>query len=201
MSGGYSEISSEAIWTPLLAFKDAARELICSHLIHNCSLLTHSEEAFSTGWGVEISNIQPVVVWPLARGLHFKIGSGRSARQKKEDVMIIFYKIVDKNKRYFGQENAFWIGNFSTKWIREAVLLKLDNSDALYVSDIPLKAGEKIFRYKTDRMLTQTPLIKINVVKGLIYFLKPEAEIPDFETKGVKAKYLILKEGWSNNGY
>lgn len=122
-------------------------------------------------------------------------------------MMVAFFKIADKNKWYVGQEHIDWIGVFGTKHHIGTTLLKLDDWDLEYIirNNVKLKGGEYIFRYVTDNMTAandkQRPLIKINIVKGLVYFLKPEAETPDFETKGVKAKFLILKEGWFNYGY
>lgn len=65
------------------------------------------------------------------------------------------------------------------------------------VSFKSLKANEHLFRYttKTTEVGDMAPLIKINIEKGLIYFLTDDAKENDkvqFETKGIKVQYLTL---------
>ena len=109
------------------------------------------------------------------------------------------YKIVDKNKIYYGQERSDFIGVFGTKYHMSSVLLKLDSFDIEYViKDIVLKENEFIFRYSNDRTVIAkiTPLVKINVSKGLIYFLSDNNNNDDivvFDTKGVQLTFLVLK--------
>lgn len=90
-------------------------------------------------------------------------------------------------------------GNFgwesSKGKLSEGYLYKLDKADKDFVSEVKLKDGEKIFRYITYTTAVggMKPLIKINIDKGLLYFLvdsnKEEAK---FETVGVKALWVNL---------
>jgi hypothetical protein len=80
---------------------------------------------------------------------------------------------------------------YAGKW-HFGELVELEDYDKHEYKDLPLKEGQRLIRYKTENMLGRmVPLIKINIEKGLIYFLK-ESEIendsPVFETRGIKAK-------------
>ena len=82
-----------------------------------------------------------------------------------------------------------------------SVLLKLDSFDIEYViKDIVLKENEFIFRYSNDKTVISkiTPLVKVNVNKGLIYFLSDNNDgYPIFDTKGVQLSFLVLKEDYN----
>jgi hypothetical protein len=96
-----------------------------------------------------------------------------------------------------------FVGNFgwmtSNKKLADGYLFKLDSFDQNLVKDIKLKSGERIFRYFNERSAIGgiVPLIKINLEKGLLYFM-PMKEFGDdsieFETKGVKAEWVNLIE-------
>jgi|SRR3989304_9764208 len=110
------------------------------------------------------------------------------------------YDIVDKNKSYYGQERSDFAGVFGTKYHMSSVLLNLDSYDIEYViKDAILKENEFIFRYSNDRTEISkiTPLVKVNVNKGLIYFLSDNNNDDDtviFDTKGVQLTFLVLKD-------
>jgi len=110
------------------------------------------------------------------------------------------YEIVDKNKTYYGQERINFIGVFRTKYHMSSVLLSLDSFDIEYVvKDLILKENEIIFRYSNDKTEISkiTPLVKVNVSKGLIYFLSDNNDgYPIFDTKGVRLSFLVLKENY-----
>ena len=113
------------------------------------------------------------------------------------------YEIIDKNKIYYGQERINFIGVFGTKFHMSSVLLKLDNFDVNHVvKDVILKENEFIFRYTNDKTEISkiTPLVKVNVRKGLIYFLSDnnnDDDIVIFDTKGVQLTFLVLKENYN----
>src|SRR3972149_9333836 len=113
------------------------------------------------------------------------------------------YEIVDKNKTYYGQERSDFIGDFGTKYHMSSTLCTLVSYDIEYViKDIVLKEYEFIFRYSNDKTVIAkiTPLVKINVSKGLIYFLSDNNNNDDivvFDTKGVQLTFLVLKENYN----
>ena len=113
------------------------------------------------------------------------------------------YEIVDKNKSYYGQERSDFAGVFGTKYHMSSTLLNLDSFDIEYViKDIVLKENEFIFRYSNDKTVIAkiTPLVKVNVSKGLIYFLSDNNNNDDivvFDTKGVQLTFLVLKENYN----
>ena len=124
---------------------------------------------------------------------------------------------------YF-QKDAFWnkvrstidnnkfTGNFySSLWQGggDGYLYELDEHDDYLVRRQNLKEGERIYRYFTRRsaFTGQVPLIKINIDKGLLYFLKEDEEgldLIEFETKGIPVRYLNIippqKEEYANGG-
>lgn len=109
--------------------------------------------------------------------------------------MYKFTKAED-NKNVYRPENIIdWAGTFGTRHILEAFLQKLNTFDIQFVSECNLKENEIILRYQTYTMerIGMWSLIKINPVKGLIYFLLPDNDgLPLFETNGIKLTYLIL---------
>jgi hypothetical protein len=76
-------------------------------------------------------------------------------------------------------------------------LLELTDFDKKIVKGVPVKSGEMILRYATITTSASGcfPLIKINLERRLVYFLKPDAfnlGHVDFETRGVKAHWITL---------
>jgi len=104
-------------------------------------------------------------------------------------------------------DNLKFAGNFySSSWQGggDGYLYDLDTYDEYLVGGRKLKEGEKIYRYFTrmSAISGSTPFIKINIDKGLLYFLKPDDEgldLIEFETKGIPVRYLNLIE--SDNEY
>lgn len=142
----------------------------------------------------------------------------------KKDVRIIF---EDTEHRYmpnssiendvldkvrFTIDNNKFAGNFySSLWQGggDGYLYELDEHDDYLVRRQNLKEGERIYRYFTRRsaFTGQVPLIKINIDKGLLYFLKDDDEgldLIEFETKGIPVRYLNIippqKEEYAEGG-
>lgn len=94
--------------------------------------------------------------------------------------------------------NELFAGNFGTV-LHNAnhTLFHLDQFDVNWCRNVPLKEGEKIFRYETDTIKRlYKPFIKINLEKCLIYFLTQYGFDNDyviFETKGIQLRYLNFK--------
>lgn len=121
-------------------------------------------------------------------------------------------KDVLENVRYTIDNNKF-AGNFySSSWQGggDGYLYELDDYDGYVVGAQKLKEGEKIYRYFTRRSAVSgiKPLIKINIDKGLLYFLKPDDEdldLIEFETKGIPVRYLNIipteKQEYAEGGY
>ena len=130
----------------------------------------------------------------------------------KKDVRIIF---EDTEHRYLPNssiendvldkvrhtiDNNKFAGNFySSLWQGggDGYLYELDEHDDYLVRRQNLKEGERIYRYFTRRsaFTGQVPLIKINIDKGLLYFLKDDDEgldLIEFETKGIPVRYLNI---------
>ena len=87
------------------------------------------------------------------------------------------------------------VGFFSIdKQFVDRFLFNTDDADLPYLKDVKLKEGEKVFRYTTTAMMPfLTPYIKINLVKGIVYFLADaQADEAVFETRGTKVDYLRL---------
>ena len=80
-------------------------------------------------------------------------------------------------------------------------LYELDTHSHKFYRGVPLKRGEKLFRFVSDSTNYVEPhsryLVKINVDRDLIYFMTEDQgsneRQPSFETRGVKATYLKLK--------
>lgn len=81
-------------------------------------------------------------------------------------------------------------------------LYELDTYSHKFYRGVPLKRGEKLFRFVSDSTNYVEPhsryLVKINVDRDLIYFMTEDQgsneRQPSFETRGVKATYLKLKQ-------
>ncbi|NDD59057.1 MAG: hypothetical protein EBZ47_07415 [Chlamydiae bacterium] len=108
----------------------------------------------------------------------------------------IEYGILEKVKYY--AESGNFVGNFGWKTpsnkLGDGYLYTLDDLDKDLVKSIKLKEGEKIFRYfnRTTAIGGMTPLIKINLDKGLLYFPKEEGDKVFFDAKGVKALWINI---------
>jgi hypothetical protein len=99
------------------------------------------------------------------------------------------------------------VGSFAWRYFKynEGILYNLSDFDKDYYSHLRLKNGEKLFRYSTDRMIDGSKyLIKINLLKGLIYFMSEQNDMNDdknisFETRGIKAEYITLDKDKVDN--
>ena len=87
-------------------------------------------------------------------------------------------------------------------------LYDLDDYDRAAYAHIPLKKGEKLYRFRTDRTYRAEPrsaiLVKINVDRDLLYFMTEESadrDDPVFQTRGINHyNSSILYETTRNDG-
>ena len=88
-------------------------------------------------------------------------------------------------------------GDFWWRWLGKnhyADLFEISDFDESEYKHVPLKDGEKLFRYQTDVMTSNYGpiLIKANPDKGLVYFLEDrDDDRAYFERRGVKAKFNL----------
>lgn len=106
---------------------------------------------------------------------------------------------------YYKEFGDKGVGAFHPKtWRTDGNLVKLDSFDKKLVKDIKLKSDERIYRYSTDttKAGNMMPLIKVNINKGLVYFLTPESsdkgETIEFEKKGVPTHWMRLRKSKIN---
>jgi hypothetical protein len=105
-------------------------------------------------------------------------------------------RYIEKGKEYNftgGATNKAFAGNFEHKGARATyVLYSLDSFDIDFTKEVKLKPDEKIFRFQTERtkLMNISPLIKVNIKKGLVYWGCENA--PCFDTKGTKVLFLNL---------
>lgn len=109
-----------------------------------------------------------------------------------------------RNIRFFSENNYRMIGSCMNRFAGNFehagaqacyVLFSLEEFDRNLVSGIALKEGERIFRAETDRsaMMGIRYLVKVNVERGLVYFLDSECgEEIRFESRGVKVRFMNL---------
>jgi hypothetical protein len=100
-----------------------------------------------------------------------------------------------------------FVGNFGWKTpqgkLGDGYLFKLDDYDQNLIKDLKLKSGEKVFRYfnRLSAIGGMTPLIKMNLDKGLIYFLQDsDNDEIVFETRGTNALWIGLIEDKMQKG-
>ncbi len=115
-------------------------------------------------------------------------------------------KIVKRDEgNYWYRRYDGAIGSFQSKYENrhpEGILFPLNNFDKKFYADVKLKEGEVLFRYKTEIMKGgMRPLVKINLEKSLLYFrfdydANKNEQQPKFQSKGVKAEYIVLEEGY-----
>lgn len=76
----------------------------------------------------------------------------------------------------------------------EYPLVSLNEHDKKFVKNVKLKQDEYIFRLIPSKAVHgEMPLVKVNLNRGLIYFLTDRAmeeDIADFETRGTKLSFL-----------
>jgi len=127
-------------------------------------------------------------------------------------------RLIDDDKLYkmvgYNRNPEDWVGSFAHKDAGPAldyILFKLSDYDKKWVKrEAKLKRGEAIFRYETEKakVAKMKPLVKINIEKGLAYFLTEEGieeEKLEFMKRGVKMLYLNLRrdyyEGRADKSY
>jgi len=77
--------------------------------------------------------------------------------------------------------------------MRDYPLVSLTDFDKQWVRNVKLKSGEYIFRIIPAQSIGEMPLVKVNPMRGLIYFLtdrSKEEDFVDFETKSTKLSYF-----------
>ena len=109
---------------------------------------------------------------------------------------VIKFIAPENQWRYTGGNFANFAGNFGHKGAHGCVytLFEIDEFDKEFCKNVKLKENQKLFRFETDKAkkADQKPLIKINLEKGLAYFLIQDCETPEFETRGVKMDFFNL---------
>ncbi len=123
--------------------------------------------------------------------------------------IVSFSKEEDKHKKYWGRKGTRGesqvkcVGSFDLNHkgnINDYYLFELDSFDKEFYSHVKLKDGEKLYRYESEgtKIGKYFPIIKINIQKGLVYFMEnmhsDDDKNPVFETRGVKPMYLSLHE-------
>jgi ADP-ribose pyrophosphatase YjhB (NUDIX family) len=127
-----------------------------------------------------------------------KFKTGGSVRFLNED---------DKYRTSWGRkgemDGAKAVGGFDIRIdgrIHDYYLWELSDFDKDYYSHLELKDGEKLYRYETEttKSAGMFPLVKVNVKKGLIYFIKDLYSNDDkniiFESRGIKPMWISLSE-------
>ena len=94
--------------------------------------------------------------------------------------------------RYEGMDIGLYLYDLEP-WYRDLILGIFKDEN------VRLKKGEKLFRYRSHATHYVDPesayLIKVNVDRDLLYFMTKEGsekDIPEFQTRGIKLKYLTL---------
>lgn len=116
----------------------------------------------------------------------------------KSHITIITDKRVKEFQSLYGytRHSSTFMGNFgfNKPQYREFELIELSDWDKSQFADAiqSLKPQERMYRYESrnTRIAGLTPLIKINIVKGLVYFLVSGATDATFETRGEKVNWL-----------
>ena len=117
--------------------------------------------------------------------------------------VVTFVSEADRYNKEWGRKgnrgDMRCIGSFDIKgWADSGFLYMLGDFDKAYYAHIPLKDNEMLFRYESyaTKVASIMPIVKINIEKGLIYFIKDLYADDDknlvFETVGVKARYMSL---------
>ena len=93
------------------------------------------------------------------------------------------------------------VGSFDIKdnrRISDFTLYSLDDFDKDYYRHVDLKRGERLYRYSTHTtdIGNMFPLIKVNVKKGLVYFMESSEDDkhPIFQTVGTRPMWFQLAE-------
>jgi len=161
-----------------------------------------------------IGSVRPALVLKSAKEVDVKVTESQ-AKAISDDYGVSFaeggnVKFVSDKDKYnttwgrMGQRDGHdAVGSFDIKsngktW--DGYLYNLDAFDKEYYAHLPLKDGEKLYRYRsrTTDIAGHFTVIKVNIKKGLVYFLVDSSADDDknlvFETKGVKPVYMNLSE-------
>ncbi len=159
----------------------------------------YKKKAFEAG-----GEVVPVIKESFATGGIVKtIPEGEEYRYKGSN--FIEKDIHDKIREQIA--NLKFAGNYYVYGQKnDAYLYELDETDKEYVSSRnqgKIKDDERVFRYytRTTAIGGMVPLVKINIVKGLLYYPiydGDDRELINFETKGVRPEYLNLVKGVSS---
>jgi hypothetical protein len=105
----------------------------------------------------------------------------------------------DQALSYGRKEGYKEAGVIGTSARTAMVIFKLNAFDKKYVKGAKVKSGEEIFRYTSRGTVAGgiMPLIKVNMKRGLAYYLTQESssgeiDEPVFETKAQKLKFIRL---------
>lgn len=106
-----------------------------------------------------------------------------------------WYEPEDEIKQCVSVYDGGILGVFALKNtpVNYKYIIGLNDEEKSIFSNLKLKPNEIIVRYVslTTSLTNQKPLIKINLEKGLIYYLKNyEIEDFQFETRGSKVSFL-----------
>lgn len=112
----------------------------------------------------------------------------------------------DNVRRYKMSVNELFAGNFMQheNKVSEYTIYELDDFDINYTKHVPLRVGEKIFRCDTERSRSIGKyfgqyLVKVNLEKGLVYFLEDSDDVNVhekvfFQKKGCRITYMNILE-------
>lgn len=140
----------------------------------------------------------------LLYGKNFS-GVGQKFKYEKGGI-VQFVKEEDRYSKGWGRkgerDGVECVGAFDIKgWKGDyGYLWELSEFDKKYWKDVPLKQNEMLFRYESDatKIGKMMPVVKINLEKGLIYFLNDlyadDDKNLDFSTKGMKPLFISLHD-------
>lgn len=120
----------------------------------------------------------------------FDIRSGYNVSARVKNILGKIVGVVDWKARFARADVAY--------------LAEIDAFDKRELAGVNVKPGEYVFRYATeDTAIAQmAPYIKINIKRGLMYFLTEESssgevDYAKFESRGVKVAFLKLSPEWA----
>ena len=147
------------------------------------------------------------VVFPV------KLATGGSVKRysKEEEYRYLPSGSIEKemlNKVNYEQLRPSFVGNFGWKTdsgkMADGYLFSLDAYDNnLIMKNVPLRQGEQVFRYlnRTTTIGGMTPMIKINLEKGLLYFpINNDDDTISFETRGIKSMWINIIDKMEHGG-
>jgi len=180
-------------------------------------------------YGINNSEVEEEVLDAEAEMLYEYIANDQRLRmQVYEDMkkskyegggVVTYVDSNDSTKNYFFKRYAGAIGSFA--WMFngryiEGILYPIDSFDKKYYSHLKLKSGEQLYRFSTERFSNSDRyqikpfsenkfLIKLNLDKGMIYFMSDDNDEHDdrnvkFDSKGTKAEYIVIDKSKFKSG-